>query len=327
MAVISLISGELANVCVESFLYGIFFLLSIVSMWLLVHRLRDGSRSGSGPRIRDATPPTSIMIFIGAGHWLTVVIRLFDAFVNFEGGANPLLFYANFNQPTEVVQSAALITVALINDTIIIYRLWVIWSYDNRVIVFPVCTLIGLTICGYGSTYQLTRMHIGEDIFVSAAGRWLTSNCVFTLCTNVYSTVMIAWRIWRVNKASKAHGGGNLTGPLAIVVESAALYTTWTIFFLVTYEAQTNLQFVSNCGLPMVAGISFMLINVRVGLGWAQRAPRQDSLSEFAAAGRSTQADDQAFSMHQLAVSMQSTSQHSDQKKLPSVLNGGYAEP
>lgn len=50
---------------------------------------------------------------------------------------------------------------------------------------------------------------------------------------------------------------------------------SYTIFFLGTYEAKSNLQFFTIDTLCPIAGIAFMLINVRVGLGWAQRASAQ----------------------------------------------------
>jgi hypothetical protein len=56
---------------------------------------------------------------------------------------------------------------------------------------------------------------------------------------------------------------------LATIVESAAIYTTWTIFFFATYQARSNVQYPAVDMWPQMSGIAFMLINVRVGLGWA----------------------------------------------------------
>lgn len=81
-----------------------------------------------------------------------------------------------------------------------IYRLWIVWNYRSAIIIFPLCTLAGLTgtsifakvhralstnsvasACGIGITYQFTQYYPGENVFVSVAGRWITSDCVFTL--------------------------------------------------------------------------------------------------------------------------------------------------
>ena len=48
--------------------------------------------------------------------------------------------------------------------------------------------------------------------------------------------------------------------------------SVWTILFFVTYHARSNLQYFASETYCAVAGITFMLIHVRVGLGWEQRA-------------------------------------------------------
>ncbi|OBZ73541.1 hypothetical protein A0H81_05882 [Grifola frondosa] len=159
--------------------------------------------------------------------------------------------------------------------------------------------------CGVGITYQFTQYFPGENVFVSAAGRWITSDCVFTLCTNVYSTVMIAYRVWKANKAIRRFGGSSLMEVLAIFVESAALYTSWTIFFFASYQSQSNLQFTAVDCWPAMSGIAFMLINVRVGLGWAQRA--QDPSTVHSGIGPRTGGGghgEHSYSMRPLAVNI-----------------------
>lgn len=49
-------------------------------------------------------------------------------------------------------------------------------------------------------------------------------------------------------------------------------YRTWTVFFAASYQSGSNLQFLASGCMPVVAGIAFMLINVRVGLGWARKS-------------------------------------------------------
>ncbi|KIY49889.1 hypothetical protein FISHEDRAFT_14909, partial [Fistulina hepatica ATCC 64428] len=57
---------------------------------------------------------------------------------------------------------------------------------------------------------------------------------------------------------------------LAIFIESVVLYTIWSIVFGSIYWVESSMQIVFLNSMPSIAGISFMLINVRVGLGWAQ---------------------------------------------------------
>jgi len=272
VAEISLVSVSLATVCIESFLYGIFFILFLLSTYLLFtrHQLTSPKRS---PLSILATPffSATLCIFVTiTAHWILTFIRLFEAFVL--SGQTPLDFYGDLKQITEVVKTGFLMASLVIGDSMIIYRLWIVWSYNKAVVVLPLCTLIGLTVCGVGITFQFTQYSPGQNVFLSEAGRWITSDCVFTLCTNLYCSVLIAWRIYKCNSSSRQYGGQNLNSVLAIIVESAAIYTSWTIFFFASYQSQSNLQFIAVDAWPAMSGIAFMFINVRVGLGWAQKA-------------------------------------------------------
>ncbi|THU83044.1 hypothetical protein K435DRAFT_734296 [Dendrothele bispora CBS 962.96] len=210
-----------------------------------------------------------LISFTVTAHWICTVIRLFDAFVNFENGSKPLEYYADLSQLTEVVKTGFLMATIAMSDAMIIYRLWVVWGHNPYVVIFPLLTLIGLAVCGVGITYQFTQYFPGLDVFNSDAGRWITSDCVFTLCTNLYSTVMIAFRFWKAEKnlaeAAIVRSGMGLKDVLMILVESAAIYTSWNILFFASYQSRSNLQFTAVDCWPEVAGIAFMLINVRAG--------------------------------------------------------------
>ncbi|KAK0216123.1 hypothetical protein IW262DRAFT_1464652 [Armillaria fumosa] len=274
---IPLVSANLATVAIESLLYGIFLVLDITSITLLFTR---ETSSSSGTTRTSSFAVMRRPMFIGAvillvsitGHWICTVIRLFDAVVNFEGGRQALQYYADLSQTTEVVKTGFLAGSVVTGDAMIIYRLWVVWGYNYRVIAFPLGTLVGLTVCGIGITYQFAKYTPGQDVFATVAGRWITSDCVFTLVTNVYSSSMIAWYIYRTHKASSAVGGSKIMSALAIFIETDKPGRTWTTFFMITYLTKTNIQFNTVDFWPEAAGIAFSLINVRVGLGWAQKS-------------------------------------------------------
>ncbi|KZT01335.1 uncharacterized protein LAESUDRAFT_686826 [Laetiporus sulphureus 93-53] len=313
-----LVSVNLATVSMEAFFYGIFFVLSTTSIYLLVLK----QRASIGP-LRATPPPLHRNpMFIGAialsttitAHWILTVTRSFDAFVYHEGGSNPIGFFGNLKQTTEVVKTGFIMATLVIGDSMVIYRLWIIWNYRSAVIIFPLCTLVGLTVCGVGITYQFSQYDPGEDVFLSAAGRWITSDCVFTLCTNVYSSFMITLRVWRSYVSIRNYAGANLLGVLATIIESAALYTSWTIFFFVTYQTGSNLQFTAVDTFAVISGISFMLINVRVGLGWAHLAS-QGSVQSHSGAGHNQQrsVESQPYPMKPLAVNISTVVHQEDE--------------
>ncbi|KAJ6464060.1 hypothetical protein C8R45DRAFT_507451 [Mycena sanguinolenta] len=299
-AAVPLVPVNMATVALESFFYGTFFVLFIISVSLLVSRyVQDGRRGGKKSSLLVSP------LFIGAialfitvtSHWIITVDRAFLAFFHFEDGTFPLGFYGDLSQITEVVKTGFLMASLTIGDLLIIHRLWTVWGHNKYIVIFPLCTLMGLTACGVGITYQFTQYHPGQNVFLSEAGRWITSDAVFTLwyggrhvrghrgaqvllfSTNVYSTVLISWHIWRTSRQIRPYGGQNMASVLSIVLESAAIYTSWTLFFFVSYQSQSNLQFIAVDCWPAMSGISCMLIHVRVGMRGAQKSIQSSSIA------------------------------------------------
>ncbi|KAJ6464063.1 hypothetical protein C8R45DRAFT_911371 [Mycena sanguinolenta] len=316
VAAVPLVPVNLATVALESFFYGTFFVLFITSISLLLSRYGRDGRRGQKKSSLLFSP-----IFLGAialfititSHWIITVDRAFLAFFHFENGTFPLGFYGDLSQITEVVKTGFLMASLTIGDLLIIHRLWTVWGHNNYIVIFPICTLMGLTVCGVGITYQFTQYEPGQNVFLSVAGRWITSDTVFTICTNVYSTFLISWKIWKTSRLIRPYGGQNLTPVLSMILESAALYTAWTIFFFISYQSQSNLQFIAVDCWPAMSGISCMLIHVRVGLGWAQKSIQSSSTAQSAFA-----AQPQPF-----AVSVTRAVHTNDEYQLEEIRSGG----
>ena len=46
-------------------------------------------------------------------------------------------------------------------------------------------------------------------------------------------------------------------------------FRTWTLFYFITYEIQSNIHFLVVGTWATISGIAFTLITVRIGLGWS----------------------------------------------------------
>ncbi|KAG7091793.1 hypothetical protein E1B28_008197 [Marasmius oreades] len=286
-----LVSTSLATVPIESALFGTFLLLSAISIYAMIKADgRDTPRYGhavnsvsSASLARTFKRPAFIvaiaLLITVTGHWICTFMRLFLAILHSE---DPLVFYATLSEPTEVIKTGFLMASLVLGDSMIIYRLWVVWDRRWAIVIFPLLSVTGLVVAGIGITYQFAIFPEGHDVFASEAGRWITSDTVLTLCTNVYCSVLIAWRIWNMSKGSSPFavtGKVNVvTKSLIVFIESAALYAIWTILFLATYQSRTNMQFfVVDCW-PVMAGISFMSINARIFLSMeANNKPKHGS--------------------------------------------------
>ncbi|PCH42396.1 hypothetical protein WOLCODRAFT_73087 [Wolfiporia cocos MD-104 SS10] len=299
VAELSILSVNLATLAMESLLYGIFLMLFGTSTYLLLQRGSQQSQIASSVTARPIwrTPmflAAILMAFIVTSHWILTVYRLFDAFINYQGGAEPLIALADLSWRSEVVKTAFLVAAVLLSDIMIIYRLYIVWSYNKLIVIFPMLTWCGLVACGTGVCWQFAVYSLGQDVFETSAGRWITSD------------LLIAFRVWRTRIHTHSYGGANIMGALAIIIESAALQTSWNLIFFVTYQAKSNIQF-TTCDLwAQFCGISFMLINLRVALGWAQKASYQQSSTapRLTTQQRTLGTESQGFAMRPLAVNI-----------------------
>ncbi|KAH9842709.1 uncharacterized protein C8Q71DRAFT_216452 [Rhodofomes roseus] len=301
----SIISVNLVTVALESLLYGIFLTLTSTSFYILINRAlsqqSSHGRSGCSSLFTPVMFGTIAITLTVSAHWVMTVVRLFDAFVNFEQGQAALLYYADLALTTEIIKTAFVVTTLIISDILLVYRLWTVWGYNYYVIIIPSLTVLGLSIAGPGVIYQLSQLNATSSVFVTEVNRWISADYACTFVTNVYSTFGIAWKVWHVRSpGGKSYGGGNLQRVLAMIVESAALYTSYAVFFFVAYQVNNNIQFTAIDTLCPIAGIAFTMINVRVGLGWGQRAHQSSQISSAGIASR--RAAEQSFAMRPVAV-------------------------
>ncbi|KAI0763273.1 hypothetical protein BD413DRAFT_210180 [Trametes elegans] len=290
---VSVLAANLVSTLIECTLFGMFLLLSIASLVLLARRECEAVRP-LGPASRLTLWPHRVaflfavlksplivvnilMILTISAHWVVGMHRLFVTIVVSEDARQATEDFMNLRQGMEVARTALLFIDMLLGDAVMAFRTWIVWGKDYRAIIVPSITIAGLIASGIGLLYEFTAPAANGGIFAETVFRWIIGYCVATLATNLYGTVMIAHKIWSMNRRRKQNGlmranGSNNMEAMAIFVESAALYSAWATLFVVMYVTRSPLQSVgSGCG-PAMIGIAFMLITVRVGLGWAHES-------------------------------------------------------
>ncbi|KAI9068558.1 hypothetical protein FKP32DRAFT_1561435 [Trametes sanguinea] len=313
---LSPIAVNLALTCLESTFYGIFLVLATTSFAVLVGRHSNRSSNPGGIPSPSAsknvwTSPlflaTAMLLMTVTAHWVLTVRRLFEAFIYDDGGQQPTKYFLTVEANTQVAATAFVVSSVIVGDIILTYRIWVVWDRRWSFIVFPSLCTLGYVAMGF-SVVQLFAAYVpGESIFVNAAQRRIITTAALTLSTNIYGTVSIAYRIWKSNRAMKqevAMPKKGLPEALVIFIESAALYTTWTLFFLVSYSSNSLLEaFAFHC-IPAATGISFTLIIARIGLGWSQVAG--DGL-ELAGPTRRPLRQDDGYPLRMITVNVRRT--------------------
>ncbi|KAH9840994.1 uncharacterized protein C8Q71DRAFT_701799 [Rhodofomes roseus] len=306
MVEVALVTVNLATVALESVLYGIFLVLASASVYFNVSR----SASARRPRGRrcwllDPISVGSALISLTiTGHWITTIARLFDAFVNCNGSATPLEYYSTIWLSSEAAQSSFLIATLILCDSMLIYRLWVVWGYNYVVAILPMCALLGFCVAGPVAVYEQTL--IRGSIFAQTVVQWVDASYGLTFARVTHQMLR---RNWKSNSCCVGRTYIALVNALYTVIANlakASTFRSYAIFFLITYRAKSNVQFFTIDTLCPVTGIAFMLINVRVGLGWAARGA---SLISSSPSGSSSQAvrggtvhSEMAFAMRPVTV-------------------------
>ncbi|ESK88801.1 hypothetical protein Moror_17135 [Moniliophthora roreri MCA 2997] len=180
MAQASLVSVNLANTALESFLYGIFFVLNAGSIALLVCP-RDYSaafRETRENRFKSVFKKPmflgAIVLFIGiTGHWICTVMRLFAAQSTYKGGKAPLEYYSDISQGVYAIKTGFLEASLIVGDAMLVYRLWKVWNMNYWVIIIPSSTLLGLIVCGVGLVNDFVHYPAGRSVFSSGTRAWV----------------------------------------------------------------------------------------------------------------------------------------------------------
>ncbi|KAK7021809.1 hypothetical protein VNI00_017253 [Paramarasmius palmivorus] len=238
----------------QTMLYGVNTVLFVMCVYVLVrnHKKQEGS-------INKPLLITSIILYtLCSAHVINDLSQAISAFITYEdkGGA-------------------------------MIYRLYIVWNYNVKIIVGPLILLAATTGCGGRAVWAFSNIKQGQDTYAIDIYTWGIALFTLSLCQNLLVTSLIAGRIWWCGKKLEATLGRKHTRKygraMVIFVESGALYSFFAFLVLITYALKTNSvvselffdslpnadckQFIAYDALAQVMGINPILIIVRVGLG------------------------------------------------------------
>ncbi|KAJ7818973.1 hypothetical protein B0H14DRAFT_3147641 [Mycena olivaceomarginata] len=250
---------ELAAYTVGSLLYGVYLDLFLTSMYILVKRSREAH---ARPLYKSPMFVLGCALFVAVtGNWIITVIVEFNAFIFFEGGTAPQVYFANNRSAIQAAEWGTGIVTIVLNDYMMIYRLWVVWNYNKAIIGLPLLTWIGLIVCSTLAAIDSWGTVVTANIVI------FIPVFVFIVVTNVYCTGCIGWKIWSITGICQPQNGTNLNHFLAMVIESSALYTAWTLFFAISQQRNSVLGYFAFGVWPMISGIANALLQARIGMG------------------------------------------------------------
>ncbi|KAL1750227.1 hypothetical protein FB107DRAFT_224253 [Schizophyllum commune] len=258
---------KLAGLAVQSLLFGMFITMVFAMLYLLSRR--PPRRQGSAlERPVNSWLICGLMILTvtATGHWITIVVRAFEAFIFWHGGHMAFSYYAGPAR-SGIVKFTFHGATSIIADTFVISRLYVIWNYRKSVVVAPLLSLLGFTTSCIGCAYAYGVYDRSDPETLVALHRWRLSYSVCTICTTAYCTAMIIWYIWRPRYRNPEFAlSKSIESVIFVIVESAVLYTSVEILSRVTYEVgHESSYFFVDC-VPLVAAMTAVLAHARAVL-------------------------------------------------------------
>lgn len=193
------------------------------------------------------------------------VLTAFLASENFPGGSEGYL--NDVNTPEYLFKSSLFVIQTAIGDGFMIYRLSVVWARNYYVLILPILLYMGGVATGIGVVFEFSQVTSSTSVFLITLGQWAVSFVSITLALNTFSTLMIAYRIWSINR--KTGVGRDLRPVVIIIVESGALYSATLITLITLYEFGNFGHYVMLDIASALIGITFTMIIIRVSLGLA----------------------------------------------------------
>ncbi|KAG2119414.1 hypothetical protein DEU56DRAFT_928932 [Suillus clintonianus] len=240
---------------------GFSVLMFIGTIWALTYkrRVKDVNRLIAAVAI--------MLLILSTAHMIVDIIRLEDGLVKYRDTFpdGPAAFFADVSQITYVVKNAIYILHTLLGDGVVIYRCYVVWQ-SVRIIILPSLLWGCSAFTGFSAVYSVSQATSNAgNIFTKATGQTFFA---LTLSTNLISSGLLAYRIWKMerNISSVRTSNRTLTPILRVLVDAAILYSVVLFPTLVCFILSNNGQYVMLDMLMPIISIAFYMVLIRVAI-------------------------------------------------------------
>jgi len=287
------------GVFLETVLVGIFIPLLIAMGYSQWKKVSMGRRFN---RVMVFTTAFSGMSVLAA--WIINVHKAMWAILSLPPGTNiDQQFLPPFGVD-DLVQIGIFLFQVVVSDFVMVYRMYHIYDRSLLACILPSIATVALVPISCGIMDQFRKVETPGDFKI--ADRWMAAYYSVTLFSNVFISIAIGLRLWKVHRAAVEVGiaGKHSLVPrvMRVLVESAALWTLCISFNFISYLLKSNLKFAFRNLTGPVIGICFCLIAVRLGL--ATPEVREDYWGSSQQASRRTSGMLPVFNSHLSGLSV-----------------------
>ncbi|KAJ7358452.1 hypothetical protein DFH08DRAFT_1043514 [Mycena albidolilacea] len=252
----------------EAMCYGCFLCIFIVSVYTHL----KVSRRTTHTNILFTV--AFVMFIVATSHFVITLYRivyLLDNDTKEDGSQKSL---GNATSWQAIARDIIYMTQCILGDSVAIYRCWILWDRDFRVVILPLCLLSASIVSGTIVCERLSTLTSYTGIFDPSVRDWIATFHAVALGQNTITTGLMAFRLWLVDRRSKAYNVGRslFFATMLLLVESAALYFALQIVILVAFLSKSNLQIIILGSIPPVVGITFTLLTIRAAFLSKSRA-------------------------------------------------------
>ncbi|KAF9238252.1 hypothetical protein BU15DRAFT_75407 [Melanogaster broomeanus] len=230
------------------------------------------------------TPVAQELFVSSVQHLVISIIRVVEGLVIYRDAFpdEPLGYFSDRTHWTIVSGGSVYAAKTLIGDGVILHRCYMAWQ-SKLVLVLPVLLWCGvspalrfLTSRRRHACPQLLLSTVLQDhVFVGTVSHWITAFYALTFTTNLFTTILLVYRIWSVDRhATSLHGNRNSQlGPiLRAVIDAGAIYSVSLLAVLIFFVKAWNGRFVVLDMITPIISITFYMTISRVGMiNWNRR--------------------------------------------------------
>ncbi|KAG1726152.1 hypothetical protein EDB19DRAFT_1945314 [Suillus lakei] len=258
-------NAAIMSTVLEGILYGFSVLMFIGTIWALTYRrnMRDVNR--------PITVVAVLLLVLSTAHMVVDIIQTEDGLVTYRNmfSAGPEAFFVDVPREIFVIKNVIFILQTLKGKKI--YRCYMVWQ-TVWVIILPSMLWCSVAVTGVYSLYGFSHAAAptsAKSIFSKTTRQWMAAFFALTLATNLLSSGLLAYRIWKIerNVSTARTTKVTTTSILRMVIDAALLYSIALLCTLISSLRSNNGAFVMIGILTSIISIAFYMVIIRIAIG------------------------------------------------------------
>ncbi|KAL9710431.1 hypothetical protein Ac2012v2_8384 [Leucoagaricus gongylophorus] len=222
-------------------------------------------RWGRSRKIRWMMTTTALTLFVICT--FDTALGLLHNVRAFVDSSEPAQEFQKVSSWINLTRSVNQVVSMIIGDFILVFRCWIVNGRQWPIII----PSLALYIAGLVIAAKLIEIHANPHQEVDQITAWWLSFLAITAVQNTLTSVVMIWRIWRVEKQTETflnqiesvYQPYRLRQVIQIIAESGAFYTTCVVVTFVVSAIKSNALFPTSDMTLIMTGITFNLILVR----------------------------------------------------------------